>query len=59
MPDRRHERARGQIIVVAALALVVIVGMTGLVIDGGAVFAQQRVAQNGSDAAATAGPNVG
>ena len=55
---QRHEGARGQIIVVAALALVAIVGMTGVVIDGGAVFAQQRVAQNGSDAAATAGAVV-
>jgi len=56
--SHRRDGAKGQIIVVAALALVVIVGMTGLVIDGGAVFAQQRVAQNGSDAAATAGAVV-
>jgi hypothetical protein len=54
----RRDEAKGQIIVVAALAMVVIVGMTGLVIDGGAVFAQQRVAQNGSDATATAGAVV-
>lgn len=59
MTIRHHgDGVKGQIIVVAALALVVIVGMTGLVIDGGAVFAQQRVAQNGSDAAATAGAVV-
>ncbi len=49
---------RGQMLVIAALALVAIVGMTGLVIDGGAIFAQQRTAQNGSDAAATAGAVV-
>lgn len=54
----RHDRPRGQIIVIAAIALVAIVGMTGLVIDGGALFAQQRTAQNGSDAAATAGAVV-
>ena len=32
--------------------------MTGLIVDGGAVFAQQRVAQNGSDSTATAGALV-
>ena len=37
------KRAQGQILVIAALALVAIVGMVGLVIDGGALFAQQRV----------------
>jgi Putative Flp pilus-assembly TadE/G-like len=57
---RRSERrpARGQILVLAVLALVAIVGMTGLIIDGSALFAQQRVAQNGSDGAATAGALV-
>ncbi|HUS23277.1 MAG TPA: Tad domain-containing protein [Aeromicrobium sp.] len=56
---RRPRRgARGQIMIVAVLALVAIVGMVGLVLDGGALFAQQRVAQNGSDGAATAGTVV-
>lgn len=54
----RDTRPRGQIIVIAVIALVAIVGMTGLVLDGGALFAQQRTAQNGSDAAATAGAVV-
>jgi Flp pilus assembly protein TadG len=53
-----REGARGQILVIAALALVAIVGMVGLVIDGGALFAQQRAAQNGADGAATAGTVV-
>jgi hypothetical protein len=61
-PDMRlltsREAARGQILVIAALALVAIVGMVGLVIDGGALFAQQRIAQNGADGAATAGTVV-
>ena len=57
-PRPSQRRAGGQIIVVFALALVVVVGMTGLLIDGGAVFAQQRVAQNGADGAATAGAVV-
>lgn len=50
-----REAARGQIMIVAVLALVAIVGMVGLVIDGGALFAQQRISQNGADAGATAG----
>jgi len=59
MNDRpSRPRPRGQIIVIFTLALVAIVGMTGLLLDGGAVFAQQRVAQNGSDGAATAGALV-
>jgi hypothetical protein len=58
MIGSRGGRTRGQIIVVAAIAMVAIVGMTGLVIDGGALFAQQRVAQNGADSAATAGAVV-
>ena len=45
-------------LVIAALALVAVVGMVGLVLDGGALFAQQRVAQNGADGAATAGTVV-
>ncbi len=46
---------RGQILVVFVLAVVAIIAMVGVVIDGGNVFAQQRIAQNGSDSAATAG----
>ena len=53
-----REGARGQILIVAVLALVAIVGMVGLVIDGGALFAQQRIAQNGADSAATSGTVV-
>ena len=57
-PPHRPERAKGQVIVVFALALVAIIGMVGLVIDGAAAFAQQRVAQNGADGTATAGTVV-
>jgi len=57
LPSSR-EAARGQILIVAVLALVAIVGMVGLVIDGGAVFAQQRISQNGADGASTAGAVV-
>ena len=52
------DATRGQMLVIAALALVAVVGMVGLVLDGGALFAQQRVAQNGADGAATAGTVV-
>lgn len=48
----------GQIIAIAVISLVAIIGMVGLVIDGGSLFAQQRVAQNGADASATAGTVV-
>lgn len=48
-------REAGQALVLFTFALVAIIAMTGLVLDGSTVFAQQRVAQNGSDAAALAG----
>ncbi len=50
--------AEGQILVIAAGAMVAIVVMVGLVIDGGALYAQQRLAQNGADAISTAGTLV-
>jgi hypothetical protein len=57
VPSSR-DGTRGQILIVAVLALVAIVGMVGLVIDGGALFAQQRISQNGADGTATAGTVV-
>jgi Flp pilus assembly protein TadG len=50
----RRRGAEGQILVIAAGAMVAIVIMVGLVIDGGALYAQQRLAQNGADAISTA-----
>jgi putative Flp pilus-assembly TadE/G-like protein len=57
---RRQARANdpGQIIVLFALALLALVAMGGLVIEAGNAFAQQRIAQNGADAAANAGTLV-
>ena len=49
---RRDER--GQVLVVFALALVAIVAMTGLVIDGGDTFVRRRDQQNVADQAAMA-----
>ena len=53
-----RSRVQGQVIVIVALALVAVVAAVGLVIDAGAAFAQQRIAQNGSDATSTAGTVV-
>lgn len=55
---RQHGRESGQIIVVAALAMVAIVAGVALVIEGGNAYANQRVAQNASDAVAHAGATV-
>ena len=51
------DRERGQIIVLFALALVAIVAMVGLVLDGGSAYAQRRGEQNAADLAALAGAN--
>lgn len=48
-------RARGQVIVIFALAIIAIMAMTGLIIDGGNAFAQQRLTQNWTDGAAESG----
>jgi Flp pilus assembly protein TadG len=53
--DRREH---GQILVLFALAMVVIIGMVGLVLDGGGAFAQRRTEQNAADLAAIAGANA-
>lgn len=54
----RGRRARGQVIVLAALAMVTLIGGVALVIEGGNAFAQQRGVQNGTDATANAGATV-
>lgn len=51
----RLGREDGQVIIVFTLALVAIVAMTGLVLDGGDTFVQRRDQQNVADAAAMAG----
>ena len=53
--QRQRETAPGQVLVIFALALVAIVAMVGLVIDGGATFVQRRDQQNVADQAAMAG----
>ena len=46
--------ARGQALIVIALALVGLIGIAGLVIDGGNAFQNRQQAQNAADAAALA-----
>jgi hypothetical protein len=50
-----YGRARGQVIVLIALAMVAMLAAVALVIDGGNAYAQQRKTQNGIDASAEAG----
>ena len=50
-------RERGQMLVLFALSLVVIIGMVGLVLDSGAGFAERRSQQNAADVAALAAAN--
>jgi len=52
-----RERERGQIIVIFALALIAIVAMVGLVLDGGSAFAMRRDEQSAADLAALAAAN--
>ncbi len=53
--SRAHER--GQIVVIFAIALVALLAMVGLVLDGGSAYAQRRDQQNAADLAALAGAN--
>jgi Flp pilus assembly protein TadG len=58
VPQAADRGAPGQIIVVFVLGLLAIIAMVALVVEGGNLFAQQRIAQNGADAASTAGAIV-
>ncbi|MBI3750509.1 MAG: pilus assembly protein [Chloroflexi bacterium] len=51
-------RPHGQILVIFALGLLVMVAGVALIVEGGNAYAQQRSVQNGSDAAANAGADV-
>lgn len=53
-PINKHD-TRGQILVIVAGGLLVLIAFVGLVIDGGHAWGQQRNTQNGTDAAAEAG----
>jgi putative Flp pilus-assembly TadE/G-like protein len=51
---RNNHLKRGQALIVIALAAVALVGMVGLVVDGGRGFLDRRKAQNAADTAALA-----
>jgi hypothetical protein len=51
---RRMNNERGQALILIALAMVGLVGIVGLAIDGSAKFSDQRHAQNAADTAAIA-----
>lgn len=53
---RRSER--GQVVVIVAVALTILVAMAGLIIDGGLALTNRRQVQNAADAAALAGTRV-
>ena len=52
-----RKKERGQVIVIFALALVAIIGMVGLVLDGGSAYAMRRDEQTAADLAALAAAN--
>ncbi len=52
------ESQRGQSIVIIALAMMAMLALAGLAIDGGNLFLQRRRAQNAADAGALAGTRV-
>lgn len=52
--DKRNDE-RGAFTVLVAISLLCLLGLTGLVIDGGRAYAARRGAQNAADAAALAG----
>jgi hypothetical protein len=54
-PDSRERAEEGQVLIIVALGLVVMIAMVGLIVDGGHAWGQFRDTQNGSDAAALAG----
>jgi hypothetical protein len=49
---------RGQILVIMVGGFLAVIGMVALVVDGGNVWAQQRIVQNGADGSAQAGAIV-
>jgi len=60
MPSPRTSRtgSSGQALVIMVVAIIAMLAMAGLVVDGGNAWANERITQNGSDAAAEAGAVV-
>ena len=55
--ERRRRGESGQVLVLAAASMVVLILVVGLVLDGGSAFGQRRGQQRGADLAALAGAN--
>jgi hypothetical protein len=56
LPARQvRQKRRGQALVVVTLAMVALIGIVGLAVDGGSIYLQRRTAQNAVDGAALAG----
>ncbi len=53
--NKRNNSERGQVLVIIALAMIGLIAMTGLAIDGSMVLADRRNAQNAADTAILAG----
>src|SRR3954451_2935176 len=54
-PENVAGRARGQVLVIMTLALVGLMGITGVAVDMGYAYTHRREVQNAADAAALAG----
>ena len=57
-PSESPNRERGQMLVIVALGLTVLIAMAGLIIDGGMALSNRRQVQNAADAASLAGTRV-
>src|SRR4051812_21683130 len=55
--NRAARREDGQILVIFAVALIALLGIAGLALDGGSTFAQRRDQQSAADLAALAAAN--
>src|SRR5512143_3998119 len=51
---RNRIAQRGQVLIIFVFAIIGLIGMTGLAIDGGNIYSDRRHAQNAADAAAVA-----
>jgi hypothetical protein len=56
--SRGRRRERGQIIVIAAMTMVALIGGVSLILEGGNAYAHQRVVQNAADSTANAGAMI-
>jgi len=52
--EKNLSSEKGQVLILISLAMIVLVGFAGLVVDGGAAFSDRRHAQNAADTAAYA-----